>query len=71
MSEAKSTFTFRLSESDRVALERIAARMQCDRGAALRLLIRRADPTLSSTGHFVTPNLRQFHVKLLSNGGER
>jgi len=31
---------FRLDEEDRAALERIAARMDCDRGAVLRQLIR-------------------------------
>lgn len=69
MSEAKGTFTFRLNDDDRAALERIAARMKCDRGAALRLLIRRADSTLEREGCFVA-NDRLFRVKLISNGGE-
>lgn len=69
MSEAKGTFTFRLSDNDRAALEHIATRMQCDRGAALRLLIRRADSTLEREGCFVA-NDRSFRVKLVSNGGE-
>jgi len=69
MSQAKGTFTFRLDEDDRAALERIAARMGCDRGVALRQLIRRADPSLEREGCFVT-NSRQFRVKLIPKDGE-
>ncbi|MBI5961731.1 MAG: hypothetical protein HY866_23540 [Chloroflexi bacterium] len=69
MSGAKGSFTFRLSDSDRSALEHIAARMGCDRGAALRLLIRRADQSLEREGCFVT-NSRLFRVKLVSKNGE-
>ena len=71
MSDLNTSFTFRLSGDDKTALEHLAGRLGCDRGAALRLLIRRADPTLGRAGHFVTSDCRQFRVKLLSNGGER
>ncbi len=70
MSDLNTSFTFRLTDDDKAALEHIAGQMGCDRGAALRLLIRRADPTLSHTGRFITPNFRQFRVKLLTKGGE-
>jgi hypothetical protein len=69
MSAAKGTFTFRLGEDDRAALERIATRLDCDRGAALRQLIRRADQSLEREGCFVT-NSRQFRVKLVPKDGE-
>jgi len=69
MSQPKGTFTFRLDEDDRAALERIAARMACDRGAVLRQLIRRADQSLERKAVFVA-NSRQFRVKLVSKDGE-
>jgi predicted transcriptional regulator len=69
MSQPKGTFTFRLDEDDRAALERIAARLGCDRGAALRQLIRRADQSLEREGCFVA-NSRQFRVKLIPKDGE-
>jgi hypothetical protein len=71
MSDLNTSFTFRLTAEDKAALEHIAGRWGCDRGAALRRLIRRADPALGRAGHFVTSDCRQFHVKLVSNGGER
>ena len=70
MSDLNTSFTFRLTDDDKAALELIAGRLGCDRGAALRLLIRRADPTLSNAGHFITPSFRQFRVKLSTKGGE-
>ncbi len=70
MSDLNTSFTFRLTDGDKAALEQIASRLGCDRGAALRVLIRRTDPTLSHTGHFITPSFRQFRVKLLTKGGE-
>ncbi len=70
MSDLSTSFTFRLTDGDKAALELIAGRLGCDRGAALRVLIRRADPTLSHTGHFITPDFRRFRVKLLTKGGE-
>ncbi len=70
MSDLSTSFTFRLTDDDKAALEQIAARLGCDRGAALRILIRRADPTVSHMGCFITPDFRQFRVKLLSKGGE-
>jgi predicted transcriptional regulator len=69
MSQAKGTFTFRLDERDRAALDRIAARMACDRGAVLRQLIQRADQSLEREGCFVA-NSRQFRVKLVPKEGE-
>ena len=69
MRDLTSSFTFRLSEEDKAALEQIAARRGCDRGAALRLLIRRADSPLEREGCFVAKD-RVFRVKLVSNGGE-
>jgi hypothetical protein len=70
MSDLNTSFTFRLTGDDKAALEHIAGRWGCDRGAALRQLIRRADPTLGRVGHFVTRDLRRFRVKLVSKGGE-
>jgi len=69
MSQPKGTFTFRLDEADRVALERLAARLACDRSTVLRQLIRRADTSLEREGCFVT-NFRQFRVKLVAKDGE-
>jgi predicted transcriptional regulator len=69
MSDLNTSFTFRLSEEDKTALEQIAARRGCDRGAVLRLLIRRASAPLEREGCFVT-NSRRFCVKLVSNSGE-
>jgi hypothetical protein len=71
MSDLNTSFTFRLTVEDKAALAALAERLGCDRGAALRRLIRRADPTLSRAGHFVTSDSRQFHVELVSKGGER
>jgi predicted transcriptional regulator len=39
-----TSFTFRLTHDDKAALDAIAGRMNCDRGAALRRLIHRAAP---------------------------
>ena len=70
MSDLNASFTFRLTDDDKAALEHIAGRLGCDRGAALRLLIRRADPMSGRAGHFTTPDFRQFRVKLVSKGDE-
>jgi hypothetical protein len=70
VSDLSTSFTFRLTGEDKAALEHIAGRLGCDRGAALRLLIRRADPAFGRVGHFVTPDLRRYRVRLVSKGDE-
>jgi hypothetical protein len=70
VSDLNTSFTFRLTGDDKAALEQIAGRWGCDRGAALRQLIRRADPMSGREGHFTTPDFRRFRVKLVSKGGE-
>lgn len=57
MSELNSNFTFRLSEEDKAALADLAERMNCDRGEALRRLIRSSHHiTPGESGHFVAHN---------------
>jgi predicted transcriptional regulator len=69
MSDPKGSFTFRLSDEDRALLERIASQLGCDRSAALRQLIRRADLSLEREGCFVAHS-RLFRVKLIAKDGQ-
>jgi len=62
MSALKSSFTFRLSREDKAALSALAKRWGCDRGEALRRLIRRSDARLSG-GHFAA-NGHTFRIRL-------
>jgi len=59
------SFTFRLSEEDKVALNTLAQRWGCDRGAALRRFIRQASrrPAPRQAGQF-TVNGRVFPLRL-------
>lgn len=40
MSDLTTSFTFRLTQEDKAALAELAERLGCDRGAALRRIIR-------------------------------
>ncbi len=54
MSELNSNFTFRLTGEDKAALAGLAERMNCDRGEALRRLIRSSRHiTPGESGQFV------------------
>jgi len=70
MNDLSVSFTFRLSEEDKVALGILADRLGCDRGAALRRFIRQASrrPAPRQTGQF-TVNGRVFSLRLST--GER
>ena len=65
MKDLSASFTFRLSEEDKVALGTLAERLGCDRGAALRRFIRQATvrPALQAAGQF-TVSGRVFPLKL-------
>lgn len=54
MSDLNVNFTFRLTEEDKAALTGLAERMGCDRGEALRRLIRASHQVMpGERGHFV------------------
>jgi hypothetical protein len=54
MSDLNANFTFRLTEEDKAALTGLAMRMRCDRGEALRRLIRSSHQIVpGESGHFV------------------
>jgi hypothetical protein len=65
MSDLNTSFTFRLTHEDKAALSDFAERLGCDRGAALRQIIRqsKADLVSGADGQFVT-NGRTFQLKL-------
>jgi hypothetical protein len=70
MSDLNTSFTFRLTHEDKAALADLAARLGCDRGAALRRLIRQSKTGLVSgaNGQFAA-NGHTFQLKL--SGAER
>jgi hypothetical protein len=55
VSDLDTSFTFRLTHDDKAILAALASQLGCDRGAALRRLIRRASPrvTAGEGGRFV------------------
>ena len=65
MNDLNVSFTFRLREEDKAALNTLAARWGCDRGTALRRFIRQSSlhPALREAGQF-TVNGRVFPLKL-------
>lgn len=65
MSQLALSFTFRLTAADKVALSTLAARWGCDRGAALRRLLRAAsfDPTAHRAGTFHTTD-RSYPIRM-------
>jgi len=65
MSDLTTSFTFRLSEEDKVALGTLAERLGCDRGAALRRFIRQVSrrPAPRQAGQFTVKG-RVFPLKL-------
>lgn len=65
MSDLDTSFTFRLTHEDKTALADLAERLGCDRGAALRRLIRQSSTNLMSgaNGQFAV-NGRTFHLRL-------
>ena len=65
MSDLNTSFTFRLTHEDKAALSELAARLGCDRGAALRRMIRQSKIDLgnSANGQFAAHG-RCFQFKL-------
>jgi hypothetical protein len=64
VSDLNSSFTFRLTVEDKAALAALAERLGCDRGAALRCLIRRSrSDVVTGTGQFAA-NGRKFPLKM-------
>jgi len=65
MSDLNTSFTFRLTHEDKAALAELAARLGCDRGAALRRMIRQSkiDLTANGSGQFAAHG-RTFPLKL-------
>jgi predicted transcriptional regulator len=65
VSELDTSFTFRLTSDDKAALADLADRLGCDRGAALRRVIRQAKPGLLTgrNGQFETRQHR-FPIRL-------
>jgi len=65
MNDLSVSFTFRLSEEDKAALTALAERLGCDRGAALRRMIRQSKLILANNrnGQFST-NGQKFQLKL-------
>ena len=65
MSDLTTSFTFRLTHADKAALAELADRLGCDRGAALRRMIRQTSlrPTPRRTGQF-TVNGQVFPLRL-------
>ena len=65
MSDLNTSFTFRLTHEDKAALTDLAARLGCDRGAALRKMIRQSQLDLSAngSGQFAA-NGQTFQLKL-------
>jgi predicted transcriptional regulator len=65
MSELNTSFTFRLTHEDKAALAELAEQLGCDRGAALRRMIRQSKLDLANDGHGqFAANGRTFHLKL-------
>ena len=62
MSALETSFTFRLSLADKAALSTLAKRWDCDRGAALRRLLRQSNARLTS-GQFISDG-QVFHIQL-------
>ncbi len=64
MSDLNTSFTFRLTDDDKIALEHLAGRLGCDRGAVLRRVIRQSRSDLvTGSGQFAV-NGRTFQLKL-------
>jgi hypothetical protein len=65
MSDLNTSFTFRLTQKDKAALSDLAERWGCDRGAALRRMIRQSKIDLANdgSGQFAA-NGNCFHLKL-------
>lgn len=65
MSELDTSFTFRLTHEDKVALADLAERLGCDRGSVLRRMIRQSKLDLANngSGQFAA-NGRTFQLKL-------
>ncbi|HMN11904.1 MAG TPA: ribbon-helix-helix protein, CopG family [Bellilinea sp.] len=65
MSDLNTSFTFRLTHGDKAALAELAERLGCDRGAALRRMIRQSQLNLihNGNGQFAA-NGQTFQLKL-------
>lgn len=65
MNDLSASFTFRLSQEDKIALNALAQRWGCDRGAALRRFIRQASrrPVPHKAGQFTVKG-RVFPLRL-------
>ena len=65
MSELTTSFTFRLTHDDKAALAELAERLGCDRGAALRRIIRQRDFRLTQhTGGCLTTAAHTIPIRL-------
>ena len=67
MSDLNTSFTFRLTHEDKAALADLAEQLGCDRGAALRRMIRqsRLNVANNANGQFAA-NGQTFQLKLRS-----
>jgi predicted transcriptional regulator len=65
MSSLDMSFTFRLTRDDKAALADLADRLGCDRGAALRRMIRQSQLNLTHNGNGqFAANGQIFQLKL-------
>lgn len=64
MSELASSFTFRLTPQDKVALANLAERLGCDRGVVLRRFIRQSSADLSGPNGQFAANGYVFPLRL-------
>ena len=74
MNDTSRNFSLRLTATDHLRLEQIAARFALDRTAVLRLLIRRAASSPARDGCFATVGrgrARHLHVRLKSGRNDR
>jgi hypothetical protein len=64
MSHLDTSFTFRLTRADKAALADLADRLGCDRGAALRRMIRQTTRDLASGSGQFASNGHTFQLRL-------
>lgn len=64
MSDLTTSFTFRLTRTDKAALSTLAARIGTDRGAVLRLFIRRRTQTSHMRRGAFTTKGRVYPIRL-------
>ena len=71
MSELNTSFTFRLTHEDKTALSELAEQLGCDRGAALRRMIRQSQLNLTNNGNGqFAANGQTFQLKLRPAEGD-